>query len=95
MVEPQVNLDPQSLSPVERKLQGPLEDQLSSALAAATDKISERYAGENVDQLTEQLLIETRTHLHPDIAAGFQPDQAELRRVAEAIITRAGVIIEA
>lgn len=90
MVEPQVNLDPQSLSPVERKLQGPLEDQLSSALAAATDKISERYAGENVDQLTEQLLAETRTHLHPDIAAGFQPDQAELRRVAEAIITRAG-----
>jgi mycothiol-dependent nitroreductase-like protein len=86
MVEPQVSLDPQTLSPVEQKLQGPLEDQLSSALAAAYDKVSERYAGEDVDRLTEQLLAETRSHLHPDIAAGFQPDQAELRRVAEAII---------
>jgi hypothetical protein len=89
MVDPQVSLDPQSLSSVERKLQGPLEEQLTSALAAASDKISERYAGENVDQLTELLLAETRTHLHPDIAAGFRPDQGELRRLAEAIIVRA------
>jgi len=89
MVEPQVTLDPQSLSPVERKLRGPLQDQLTSALAAAADKISERYAGQDVGQLTELLLAETRTHLHPDIAAGFRPDRAELRRVAEAIIARA------
>jgi hypothetical protein len=34
MEQPQVSLDPGTLSPVEEKLQGPLEDQLSSALQA-------------------------------------------------------------
>jgi hypothetical protein len=32
------------------------------------------------------LLEQTKAGLHPDIAAGFSPDPAELRRVAEAIV---------
>jgi hypothetical protein len=84
--EPHVSLDPSTLSPVEQKLQGPLEDQLSSALAAATDKIRQRYAGEPVSRVEAELLAETRAGLHPDIAAGWSPDPAELRRVAESIV---------
>jgi hypothetical protein len=85
MSEPQISLDSGQLSPVETKLQGPLEDQLTSALQAATDKIRHRYAGEPVDVVTAQLLAETKAGLHPDIAAGWNPDPAELRHVAEAI----------
>ena len=86
MDEPHVSLDPSTLSPVERKLQGPLEDQLTSALAAATDKIRQRYAGEPVSQVEADLLADTRAGLHPDIAAAWSPDRAELRRVAESIV---------
>lgn len=86
MVEPQVSLDPQTLNPVEEKLRGPLEEQLTSALRAATDKITEEYAGEPVDTVTARLLEQTRAGLHPDIAAGFEPDRGELRRVAETIV---------
>jgi hypothetical protein len=89
MVEPQISLDPQNLSPVQQKLQGALEEQLSSALQAAKETISSRYAGESADRLTQELLVETRSHLHPDIAAGFTPDNAQLHQVAEAIIARA------
>jgi hypothetical protein len=38
MAEPQVTLDPNNLNPVEDKLRGPLEEQLTSALRAATEK---------------------------------------------------------
>jgi hypothetical protein len=86
MSDPQVTLDPNSLNPVEDKLRGPLEEQLSSALQAATDKIRHTYAGESVDEVTRMLLDGTRAGLHPDIADGFHPDPAELRRVAEAIV---------
>ena len=86
MVEPHISLDPSALSPVERKLQGPLEDQLTSALRAATDKITETYAGEPVDVVTQRLLDETRAGLHHDIADGWSPDEHQLRRVAEAIV---------
>jgi hypothetical protein len=89
MVEPHISLDPAGLTPVEEKLRGPLEDQLTSALQAATDKITGEYAGESVDQVVEELLGRTRAALHPDIAAGFAPDQRELRRVAEAIVNGA------
>ena len=67
-------------------LRGPLEDQLTSALRAATDKTQEMYAGESVDEVTEQLLSRTRDGLHPDIAAGFHPDHDQLRRVAAKIV---------
>lgn len=87
MAEPQVTLDPRTLNVVEQKLRGPLEDQLTSALQAATDKIRHSYAGESVDEVTEQLFERTKAGLHPDIAAGFHPDHAQLRRVAEAIVT--------
>ncbi|MEU8821163.1 hypothetical protein [Actinoplanes sp. NPDC048796] len=86
MAEPQVTLDPQSLNPVEEKLRGPLEDQLTSALQAATDKLRHEYAGQSVDEVTAMLLDDTKTHLHPDIAAGFHPDHHQLRQVAEAIV---------
>jgi hypothetical protein len=86
MVEPHVSLDPASLSPVEQKLRGPLEDQLTSALQHATDKVNDNYAGEPVDEVADELLTETKAGLHRDIAAGFVPDQRELRRVAEAIV---------
>jgi hypothetical protein len=65
---PQISLDPAGLNPVEEKLRGPLEDQLTSALQAATDKITSAYAGENADQVTAMLLAETKAGLHPDIA---------------------------
>ncbi|GAA3338659.1 hypothetical protein GCM10020358_19510 [Amorphoplanes nipponensis] len=86
MVEPHITLDTASLNQVEEKLQGPLEDQLTSALQAAADKVTHEYAGEPVDTVTVKLLEQTRAGLHPDIAAGFAPDQGELRRVAEAIV---------
>ena len=86
MVEPQIHLDPTSLNAVEEKLRGPLEDQLTSALQAATDKVTHEYAGEPIDAVTAKLLDQTRAGLHPDIAAGFTPDHQELRRVAEAIV---------
>lgn len=86
MAEPQVTLDPRSLNPVEEKLRGPLEDQLTSALQAATEKTRRAYAGESVDRVTEMLLERTREGLHPDIAAGFSPDPDQLRRVAETIV---------
>ncbi|WP_249998082.1 hypothetical protein [Actinoplanes sp. M2I2] len=85
--EPQVTLDTNTLSPVEAKLQGALEEQLTSALQAATEKIRHSYAGESVEEVTGQLLEGTKAGLHPDIAAGFEPDHNQLRRVAEAIVT--------
>lgn len=85
--DPQVTLDSHALNPVEEKLRGPLEEQLTSALQAATDKIRHGYAGESVDEVTRQLLDGTRSGLHPDIAAGFHPDHTQLRRVAESIVT--------
>jgi L-alanine-DL-glutamate epimerase-like enolase superfamily enzyme len=89
MAEPQVTLDPSTLNPIEEKLRGALEDQLTSALRAATEKTRHEYAGESVDEVVRQLLGRTREGLHPDIAAGFEPDPAELRRVAEAVVANA------
>jgi hypothetical protein len=89
MAEPQVTLDPTSLNPVEEKLRGALEDQLTSALRAATDKTRHTYAGESVEVVTQELLRRTREGLHHDIADGFHPDMAELRRVAETIVADA------
>jgi hypothetical protein len=86
MVEPHVSLDPATLDPVEQKLRGPLEEQLTSALRAAAGKIQSRYAGEPVDAVIAELLDETRAGLHPDIAAAWSLDPAELRRVADAIV---------
>lgn len=86
MAEPQITLDPHGLSPVQQKLQGPLEDQLTSALQAATGRVREAYAGEPVEEVCRLLLTETRAGLHPDIAAAFQPDRAEFCQVAEAIV---------
>jgi hypothetical protein len=88
MAEPHISLDPDGLSPVEQKLRGPLQDQLTSALQAATHKISERYAGEPVGEVERMLLEQTRAGLHPDIASAFSPDHHELRRVAQTIVDR-------
>jgi hypothetical protein len=86
MSEPHVTLDPETLSPVEGRLREPLEEQLSSALQAAAHRVQEEYRGESVDQVCARLLEETRAGLHPDVAAGFQPDREQLRAVAEAIV---------
>ena len=86
MTDPQVTLDPNSLNPVEEKLRGPLEEQLTSALKAATDQTRQTYAGEPVEVVCRQLLERAKGHLHPDIAAGFQPDHDQLRQVASAIV---------
>ncbi|MEH0829696.1 MULTISPECIES: hypothetical protein [unclassified Micromonospora] len=86
MSEPHVTLDPSALDPVQEKLRDALEDQLTSALQAATERIRSSYAGEPVEQVCQRLLDETRAGLHPDIAAGFNPDMNEFCRVAVAIV---------
>jgi hypothetical protein len=86
MAEPHVSLDPRGLDPTQRKLRGALEEQLTSALKAATDRVRSDYAGEPVDQVCQRLLDETRAGLHPDVADGFEPDMDELCRVAVAIV---------
>jgi hypothetical protein len=87
MEEPHVTLE-QSDPPVPEKLREPLEEQLSSALQRATEVISDDYHGESVDEVAARLLTETRSALHPDIADAFQPEPAEMRRVAEEIVRR-------
>jgi hypothetical protein len=89
MAEPQVTLDPAGLNPVEEKLRGPLQEQLTSALRAATDNTKQAYAGEPVDEVAAALLRRARSALHPDIADGFRPDPAQLRQVAETIVAEA------
>jgi hypothetical protein len=86
-MDPQVTLDPSTLSPVEERLRGPLEDQLTSALQAATSKINEGYAGQPVDEVEKLLFEQTKSGLHPDIATAFTPDHAQLRQVAQAIVS--------
>ena len=86
MAEPHVSLDPSELPPVARRLREPLEAQLSSALQAAVEEVRENYTGEGKDEVAQDLLSATRDGLHPDIAAAFHPDQAQLDRVAEAIV---------
>lgn len=85
MVDPHITLAPGQLGPVGEKLRGPLEEQLTSALQAATERVRTGYAGEPAEEVCRQLLAETRAGLHPDIAAAFQPDREEFCRVAEAI----------
>ena len=86
MPEPHVTLDPRGLDPVQQKLHGALEEQLTSALRAATHRVRSGYAGEPVEQVCQRLLDETRSGLHPDIAARFNPDMDEFCRVAVAIV---------
>jgi hypothetical protein len=88
MAEPHVTLDQADLGPVPEKLRGSLEEQLSSALQRATEVVSADYHGEPVDEVAARLLAETRSALHPDIAEAFQPDLAQMRRLAEEIAAR-------
>ena len=85
MEKPRVQLDPASLGSVE-KLREPLEDQVTSALHLAVDKVDDEYQGEPVDQVAKELLAETKSGLHPDIAEAIAPDEAQLRSVAAAIV---------
>ena len=88
MAEPHVTLNQPDLGRVPEKLRGSMEEQLSSALQRATDVVSKDYHGESVDEVAARLISETRSALHPDIAEGFRPDPAEIRRVAEVIVRR-------
>jgi hypothetical protein len=90
MSEPHVTLDPDRLDPVQRKLRGPLEAQLSSALQAAVERVRAAYDGQAVEFVCQRLLDETKAGLHPDIAAGFSPDMDEFCRVAVAIVRGTG-----
>ena len=86
MAEPHVSLEPDPDDPVQRKLRGALEEQLTSALQAATDRVRASYQGEPFEVVCQQLLDETKAGLHPDIAAAFDPDMDEMCRVAVAIV---------
>jgi hypothetical protein len=86
MTEMHVSLDTGDLSAVERKLQEPLEAQLTSALEAAANRVAEQYDGQGEDEVVSWIMRETREGLHPDIAEGFQPDEAKLRQVAQAVM---------
>jgi hypothetical protein len=88
MGEPHVTLSQPDLGRVPEKLRESLEEQLSSALQRATEVVSNDYHGESVDEVAARLLAETRSALHPDIADGFQPEPAMIRRVAEEIVRR-------
>jgi hypothetical protein len=67
---------------IENELHDPLEEQLTSALRAAVDRLAGTVTGQPVDQVYDELVRATGDGLHPDIAAHFEPDEAELRRVA-------------
>ncbi|MGY0235401.1 hypothetical protein [Longispora urticae] len=86
MTEVHVSLDGSQLNKVERKLQGPLEEQLTSAMEQAAIRVAAGYDGQDEDEVARWILRETRSGLHPDIAKGFQPDEAKLRLVARAVI---------
>ncbi|GGJ83165.1 hypothetical protein GCM10010123_11010 [Pilimelia anulata] len=74
MIDPHVRLDAATLGPVGRKLVHPLEEQLTSAMQRAAENVDDEYHGEGVPEVAEELLAETRSGLHPDIAAAFEPD---------------------
>ncbi len=89
MQELHVSLDDAQLSPAAQKLQEPLEAQLSSALQRAAEQVGKDYHGEPADAVGARLLEIAKASLHPDIAAAFQPDPAELDRAARAVIDAA------
>ena len=84
MVKPRVRVSSE-LGPIEN-LRGPLEEQLTSALDAAVEKVDGRYDGEGPDQVAADLLASTKAALHPDIAEAIAPDQQQLRSVADTIV---------
>ncbi|GAA1368344.1 hypothetical protein [Catellatospora chokoriensis] len=86
MTEVHVSLDGDDLNAVARRLQEPLEAQLTSALELAANRVAEQYDGQSEDEVAAWILRETREGLHPDIAAGFEPDPEQLRRVARAVM---------
>lgn len=88
MAEPHVSLAPGQSASVPENLRGPLEDQLSSALQRATGIVADDYDGEPVDDVADELLAETKSALHPDIAEAFEPSPAQMRHVAEEIVRR-------
>jgi hypothetical protein len=86
MAELHVSLDSDKLTGVEHKLQDQLEEQLTASLRDAAAVVAEAYDGQSEDEVAQWILAETRQRLHPDIASGFQPDDAKLRQVAQTII---------
>jgi hypothetical protein len=87
MINPRVTLQTDRLGPVAEKLQRPLEAQLTSALQHATHAVDDHYHGESVPEVADELLVETKEGLHPDIAAAFEPDPGQLQAVATAIVS--------
>ncbi|WP_380115036.1 hypothetical protein [Dactylosporangium cerinum] len=81
-----MSLDDAQLSTAAQKLHEPLEAQLSSALQRAAELVEQDYHGESATEVGARLLEIAKSSLHPDIAAAFQPDPAELDRAARAVI---------
>ncbi len=67
---------------IEDDLRGPLEEQLTSALQAAISRLTDEAKGLSVDEVYEKLRAGISDGLHPDIAARFSPNEAELRAIA-------------
>jgi hypothetical protein len=86
MTELHVSLDGSRLQPVERKLQEPLEEQLTSALKHGAEVVARDYSGQTEDEVAQWILREARSALHPDVAEGFRPAAADLRAVAQAVL---------
>ena len=86
MQEVHVSIDPDGADPAVRRLQEPLEAQLTSALQRAAAEVAQDGHGGSLDDVVRRLAAAAKAHLHPDIAAAWQPDDAELRRAAEAIM---------
>lgn len=78
---------------IEDELHDPLEEQLTSALRAAVDRLAGNVTGQPVEQVYEELVRATGDGLHPDIAARFEPDEAELRRIA-GLLSRGEVVTD-
>jgi len=90
MAEPHIALADADLAAVPERLREPLAEQLDSALQRAVKVVGHDTHGESADVIADRLLDETKSALHPDIAAGLSPDRADLCRVAEEIQAREG-----
>ncbi|MBT0769395.1 hypothetical protein KIH74_10725 [Kineosporia sp. J2-2] len=86
MIQPRVKLDPQTSLGQAERLREPLEDQLTSALRNAVEKVEDGYDGESVTEVEAQLREATKVGLHRDIAETYQPDGGQLRQVAATIV---------
>ena len=85
-MDPAVHLSADTSLGEAEKLRGALEDQLTSALANAVDKVDGDYHNESEHNVMEELMASTKDSLHPDIAEALTLDETQLRSVAAEIV---------